>query len=138
MTLKDSVTGRRVKAAEGVAARWSKLQPGHPNATEVEGHKCFKDLSSIPGSVDVVVTGTRPERAQATMEECEQLGIKFVWMNRGPGGGSVSREAAEYGRELGISVIGGGCPLVFEPTSDPGHRMMRWMFTVGGNVPRHV
>lgn len=112
--------------------------PVNPNTAEVEGHQCFKDLSSIPGGVDAVVIGTRPELAQATMEECEKLGIKFVWMHRGPGGGSVSREAAEYGRERGITVIDGGCPLMFEPTSDPGHRMMRWMFTFGGNVPRRV
>ena len=112
--------------------------PVNPNATEVEGTQCFKDLGSIPGGVDAVVIGTRPERAQATMEECERLGIKFVWMHRGPGGGSVSPEAAEYGRERGITVIDGGCPLMFEPTLDTGHRIMRWMLTVGGTVPRRV
>ena len=112
--------------------------PVNPNASEVEGHQCFRDLRSIPGGVDAVVIGTRPEHARTTMEECESLGIKFVWMHRGPGAGSVSREATEYGRERGITVIDGGCPLMFEPTSDRGHRAMRWMFAIGGNVPRRV
>jgi predicted CoA-binding protein len=112
--------------------------PVNPSATEVEGHPCFKDLSSIPGGVEAVVIGTRPERAQGTMEECERLGIKLVWMHRGPGGGSVSQEAAEYGRGRGITVIDGGCPLMFEPTSDAGHRFMRRIFTLSGKVPRRV
>jgi predicted CoA-binding protein len=110
----------------------------NPNAQLVEGDTAYPDLRSIPGGVETVVIGTRPERAQATMEECAELGIKQVWMHRGPGGGSVSREAAEWGRTRGMTVIDGGCPLMFERTSDGGHKVMRWMFSLTGNVPRHV
>ncbi len=110
----------------------------NPNAAEVEGDRCFPDLQSIPGGVEAVVIGTRPELAESTMRECEELGIKLVWMHRAFGGGSVSKAAAEYGRERGMTVIDGGCPLMFEPTSDTGHRMMRWAFTLNGHVPRHV
>lgn len=38
----------------------------NPNATEVEGDRCFPDLKSVPGGVDAVVIGTRPERAMAS------------------------------------------------------------------------
>ncbi|WP_330476739.1 CoA-binding protein [Terrabacter sp. C0L_2] len=92
----------------------------------------------MPGGVEAVVVGTRPERVQATMEECSALGITQVWMHRGPGGGSVSPEAAEWGRSHGITVIAGGCPLMFAPTSDGGHTVMRWLFSLNGNVPRQV
>jgi predicted CoA-binding protein len=110
----------------------------NPNAEEVEGDRCFADLRSIPGGVDGVVIGTRPDRAQDTVRECETLGIKRVWMHRGPGPGSVSPEAAEYGRQHGMTVIDGGCPLMFAPVSDPGHKMMRWAFSLSGKVPRKV
>jgi len=33
-------------------------------------------------------------------------------------------------------VIDGGCPLMFEPTADPGHKVMRFLFTMNGKVPR--
>ena len=33
----------------------------NPNADEVEGDRCYHDLRSIPGGVDGVVIGTRPE-----------------------------------------------------------------------------
>ncbi len=110
----------------------------NPNAEQVEGDRCYADLQSIPGGVEAVVIGTRPEHAMDTVRECEQLGIDQIWMHRGPGGGSVSAEAAEYGRQHRMTVIPGGCPLMFEPVSDGGHKMMKWMFTMNHHVPREV
>jgi uncharacterized protein len=110
----------------------------NPNAEEVEGDRAYHDLRSIPGGVEAVVIGTRPETAEATMRECADLGIEHVWMHRSIGGGSVSRAAAEYGRAHGITVIDGGCPLMFEPVADPAHKAMRFVFTLTGAVPRRV
>lgn len=72
------------------------------------------------------------------MRECAELGISHVWMHRAVGAGSVSPAAADDGRTHGISVIDGGCPLMFPPTSDPGHKVMKVMCTLSGNVPRQV
>ena len=56
----------------------------NPNTGEVEGDRSYPDLASIPGGVDAVVIGTRPEIAEDTMRECAELGIKQVWMHRAP------------------------------------------------------
>jgi hypothetical protein len=108
----------------------------NPNAQEVEGDRCYKDLSSIPGGVDAVVIATRPEIAEDTMRECAELGVKHVWMHWGGGASSVSDAATEYGRQHGITVIDGGCPLMFAPTADIGHRVMR--VVLAGRVPKQV
>jgi uncharacterized protein len=110
----------------------------NPNAERVEGDRAYRDLASIPGGVEAVVIGTRPELADETMRECAELGIEHVWMHRGPGGGSVSATAAAFGREHGLSVIDGGCPCMFGPTADFGHKAMRFGLTLSGNVPRRV
>ncbi len=110
----------------------------NPNADEVDGDRCYHDLGSIPGGVDAVVIGTRPATAEATMRECARLGIEHVWMHRSFGARSVSEAAAGYGREQGITVIDGGCPLMFEPVADPGHKAMRVVFTLTGQVLRQV
>ena len=110
----------------------------NPNAEEVEGDRCYHDLRSIPGGVEAVVIGTKPEIAEETMRECAELDIKHVWMHRGPGAGSVSKAAAVYGREQGITVIDGGCPCMFDPTADLGHKAMRFVFTLTGNVPKEI
>ena len=110
----------------------------NPNADEVEGDRCFHDLREIPGGVDAVVIATRPEAAEATMRECADLGIHHAWMHRAFGAGSVCNEATVYGREHGITVIDGGCPLMFDPTADVGHKVMRFVFTRTGKVPKAV
>ena len=108
----------------------------NPNADEVEGDSCYQDLKSIPGGVQAVVIGTRPEIAEDTMHECADLGITQVWLHRGPGEGSVSDAATAYGRQHGITVIDGGCPCMFGPTADFGHKVMRLLYA--GHVPKRV
>ena len=108
----------------------------NPNTDEVEGDRSYRDLASIPGGVQAVVIGTRPEIAEDTMRQCAELGIKHVWMHRGPGAGSVSAAATNYGRQHGITVIDGGCPLMLGPTADAGHRIMRLVYP--GKVPKQV
>ena len=110
----------------------------NPNAEEVEGDRCYHHLGDIPDGVDAVVIATRPEVAEDTMRECAELGIEHVWMRRSVGKGSVCDDATVYGRDHGIVVIDGGCPLMFEPTADFGHKLMRRWFTLTGKVPRSV
>ncbi len=110
----------------------------NPNADEVEGDPCYHDLKSIPGGVGAVVIATRPSRAPDTMKECSELGIEYVWMHRAFGQGSVSPEATEWGRAHGITVIDGGCPLMFDKTADVGHKIMKIMLAPTKNIPRQV
>jgi len=53
-----------------------------------------------------------------------------------PGAGSVSAAATGYGRQHGITVIDGGCPLMFGPTADLGHKIMRLVYA--GHVPKQA
>ena len=110
-----------------------------PNASRTAPMTVVSTLGRlIPGGVEAVVIGTRPETADETMQECADLGIKYVWMHRSMGGGSVSKSAATYGRERGIAVIDGGCPSMFDPTADGAHKAMRFILTISGAVPRRV
>ncbi len=123
---------------QGLRKRGYEVFPVNPNADEVEGGPCYHSLAEIPGGVDAVVVGTRAELAEATVRECEQLGIGIVWLHRSMGAGSASPAAATYGREHGIQVINGGCPLMFGADADLGHKVMRVVCQMTGTVPRSV
>ncbi|HEX6488284.1 MAG TPA: CoA-binding protein [Candidatus Dormibacteraeota bacterium] len=110
----------------------------NPSALSVEGDVCYPDLRSIRGGVEAVVIATSPAHASATVRECVELGVDHIWMHRSVDGGSVSHEAAELAREHGLSVIEGGCPLMFAPVSDPAHKVMRFVLSFSGRVPRAV
>ena len=110
----------------------------NPNAQTLEGDPAYPDLHSIPGGVEAVVIATRPEQAAGTMREAADMGISRAWMHRSFGAGSVSDEATTFGRERGMTVIDGGCPLMFGPTSDGGHKFMCAVLKLTGKVPRTV
>lgn len=110
----------------------------NPNADEVEGDRCYHDLGDVPGGVNAVVIATSPAHADETVRRCHELGIEYVWMHRGVGAGSVSAAAAEYGRQHGMLVIEGACPLMFLPNADPGHKLMRFVGRWTGKLPRRV
>ena len=97
----------------------------NPNASTVEGDRCYADLRAITGGLDAVVIATAPSRAESIARQCYELGIRRVWIHHGAGPTSVSSAAVGFCRQNGISVIPGGCPLMFEPTSDTVHRCMR-------------
>lgn len=114
------------------------VYPVNPNADLVEGDGAYPNLGTIPGGVEAVVIATHPKVAPTIVQECIDLGIQHVWMHRGPGGGSVNHEAAEMGREAGLQVIEGGCPLMYAPTADVGHQVLRGVLSLVGRIPKKV
>jgi len=110
----------------------------NPSGQEVEGDPSYPTLADVPGGVEAVVIATSPAHAPDTMQQCIDLGIGFVWMHSAFGAGSVSEEAAALGRQHGILVIDGACPLMFEPTADGFHKAMCRALTLAGRLPRTV
>jgi predicted CoA-binding protein len=141
-----AVTGvSRTPGSHGANVVYTRLRelgydvvPVNPNADEVEGDRAYPTLTDVPGGVAAVVVGTRPDRALATVEEAVALGVDKVWMHRSVDRGSVDPEAVRVGREHGLTVIDGGCPLMFGAASDRAHRVMCRFMTLTGRVPRAV
>lgn len=121
-----------------LAERGYDVVPVNPNASEIGGRPAYPNLASIPGGVEAVVIATAASRSFDTMKEAVELGISQVWMHRSIDAGSVSDEATAYGRQHGVRVIDGGCPLMFDPVSDGSHKFMCRLFTWFGKVPRQV
>jgi predicted CoA-binding protein len=141
-----AVTGvSRTSAGHGGNAVYKRLRDRgyevfavNPNAKEVEGDRSYHRLADIPGGVKAVVIATSPANAEATMRDCVDLGVRQTWMHRGFGEGSVSPSAAAFGREHGITVIDGGCPCMFAPTADAGHKLIRFVCARRGTLPQQV
>jgi predicted CoA-binding protein len=129
-------------AANGIYLRLKErgytVFPVNPNADKVEGDPCFHDLKSIPGGVDAVVVGTHPKDSANVVQQCNELGIKHIWMHSNFSQGSYSKDAHEVCRANGIAAITGGCPLMYGPTSDGFHRFMRSILGVFGKLPKEA
>jgi predicted CoA-binding protein len=108
----------------------------NPNAQEVEGDACYPDLKALPEKVDGIVISTPLEAADEIVRQCAEVGISRVWLHRSFGTGSVSPAAVKFCEENNISVIAGGCPMMFCKPVDFGHTCMRWMLRVTGGLPK--
>lgn len=110
--------------------------PVNPHMQTFEGDRCYPDLKSIPGGVDGVVIITRPETTEKIVRDCNDAGVRRVWMHQSLGkGSSVSPQAVEYCRQHDISVIAGACPMMYGPSVDFGHACMRWILGLTGRLP---
>ena len=112
--------------------------PINPNATEVEGDTCYANVNSIPEGVDGVVIATHPKVTDQIAQECAEAGVSRIWMHRSFGQGSVSPEAVTFCRENNITIIAGGCPLMFCEPVDFGHKCMRWILNLTGGLPKQI
>jgi uncharacterized protein len=108
----------------------------NPHMQSFEGDRCYPDLHSIPGGVDGVVIVTRPDVTEQIVHECDEAGVRRVWMHQSMmKGSSVSPAAVEYCDEHGISVIAGACPMMYGADVDVGHTCMRWVLKLTGGLP---
>ena len=108
-----------------------------PNAETVEGDPSFASLRAIPGGVEAVVIGTRPGHAEGTVHECADLGISRSGCTA-PSGRAASPRRRRLGTGHVMTVIEGGCPLMFGGTCDTGHHVMCRLLTLAGKVPHTV
>ena len=55
----------------------------NPNHDEIDGDRCYKDLTSLPEKPDVIDMVVAPKHGKSVIEEAVQLGIKNVWLQPG-------------------------------------------------------
>jgi predicted CoA-binding protein len=83
--------------------------PVNPQGGEIEGLTAYRDLSSVPGTIDGVSIITPPAVTEKVVEQALARGIRQIWMQPG----AESAAAIEQAEAAGANVIGGGpCVLV--------------------------
>ena len=85
-----------------------KVYPVNPRLDTVDGLKCYKSISDIPITVDVVNVVTPPSVTEAIVRECREKAIKRVWLQPGAENEAVIR----FCRDNTIDVIHGLCVMV--------------------------
>lgn len=103
----------------------------HPEAEEIDGHKCYSSLSEIAEQVGGLVLVVPPDQAEQLVRQAVSAGIKNVWMQQG----SASAQAVELCRKSGVNEVHGECILMFaQPTGF--HKFHRWVWGLIGKLPR--
>lgn len=106
----------------------------NPHVDTIEDDPCYPNLQAIPGGVDGVIIITKPEVTEQVVQDAVAAKTPRVWMHNNtfmPS--SVSDKATAVCRENGITVIDGGCPMMF---FDPFHKCMKWVLGATGRLPK--
>ena len=114
-----------------------KVFPVHPKEESIEGEKCYSKLTELPSEVSNLIFAVKPEIVEEIIKECPDAGIKRVWMQKGMGKGSVSKEAIEYCKENNIDYVYGVCPMMFLPPVGP-HKIHYFLAKLFGGLPKEL
>lgn len=79
----------------------------NPMYEEVDGDKCYKDLSALPIIPEVINMVVAPERGKVILQEAAKLNIKYIWFQPG----TTNDEILELAEKLGLISVQ-ACVLV--------------------------
>ena len=84
-----------------------RIIPVNPELAEVLGEKCYPDLETAPGPIDMVNIFRRSEAVPEIVDAAIRIGAKSVWMQEGV----VHEAAAARARAAGLTVVMDRCLL---------------------------
>ncbi|MDD5109436.1 MAG: CoA-binding protein [Candidatus Omnitrophota bacterium] len=91
-----------------LTGRGYEVFPVNPRISEVDGKVCYKTVSDIPYSVDVVNIVTPPSVTENILKECFRKGIKRVWIQPG----AENEAAIKFCKNNNIAVIHSMCVIL--------------------------
>lgn len=109
----DSPARDSLKIAKLLKSRGFRVIPVNPTLEPdallgVLGEKCYPDLKSIPGRVEIVDVFRRPEHVPEVVEEAIAKGARVLWCQLGV----IHLEAARRAQRAGMTVVMDRCPAI--------------------------
>lgn len=121
-----------------MCAKGYDMVPVNPAAAELETRPCFAHVQEIDPPVEGALLMTAARDTERVVRDCAEAGIRRVWMHRGGGQGSVSRDAVDFCHKNGIHLVEGYCPFMFLPGTPFFHRVHGFFLKLTGSYPREA
>lgn len=88
-------------------SRGYRVYPVNPKYESLEGHPCYKDLSSLPEKPEVIDMVVSPKRGKLILEEAARLGIENIWFQPG----TYNDDLLDFTASKGLTAVQ-ACVLV--------------------------
>jgi len=86
---------------KNLKSRGYEVYPVNPRLKQLEGVKCYPNLTDIPVKVDVVDFVVPPEVTEAILRDCKRLKLNRIWLQPG----SESEAAITFCNENNLEVL---------------------------------
>ncbi|MDX9907720.1 MAG: CoA-binding protein [Bacteroidales bacterium] len=108
------------------------ILPVNPNMDDVEGVKCYHDLSELPGDVKHALFMTPKAQTATEVSKAISLGMTHLWLQQG----TETREAADLAAGKNIKLVNGACIMMH--TNPAGvHNFHRFLSKIFGTFPKN-
>ena len=97
------------------------VYPVNPGADTIEGLKCYKNVSDIPGTIDLAVIVIKRDLVIPTLKACGQKGVKAVIIitagfgETGEEGRKLQQEIMQIVRQNRMTMMGPNCLGLINP-----------------------
>jgi uncharacterized protein len=118
--------------AKELRAKGYRLFLVNPNASEIQGEKCYPSLAALPERVGGVLLLTPPSATEQAVRQAVETGVQHLWIQQG----AASEEAIAYCREKNLSAVSGHCILMFAEPVGSVHKVHRWFKKLFGRLPK--
>jgi len=91
------------------------VYPVNPNRDEIQGLKCYPDISAIPGTVDLAILAIASTAVATAVKACGEKGVKVIvlfsagFSEIGEVGDAMQVEVDAIARSYGIRILGPNC-----------------------------
>ena len=109
-----------------------KVLPINPHAEEIEGVKCYANITSLPDQIESLLIVTPKHQTDDLLRQGINKGIKNIWVQQMSNTDETLKIAEEYDKE----IIFGKCVFMFaEPTAGV-HKFHRTLVKIFGALPK--
>ena len=91
------------------------IYPVNPKYPELNGVRCYPDLTSLPPPCDVAIVAVNAAAVSSVIRECGRAGIPYAivfsagFREIGAAGAALEQELKAAAREAGVRVVGPNC-----------------------------
>jgi predicted CoA-binding protein len=108
------------------------IYPVNPNMDDVEGIRCYHNVSDLPEDVKHGLFMTPKSNTAGAVENAVHHGFTHVWIQQG----AETKEAAEIARQNALKLVNGACIMMH---ADPAgvHKFHRFLSKLFGAFPKN-
>jgi len=107
------------------------VYPVNPNATEIDGVKCFPDFASLPEDTEAIIILVRRSLTEDVVKAAIARGIRHIWMQLE----TETPEAIELCKNASINVIYKKCIMMFSQPKGI-HKFHHNVMKFFGKIPK--
>jgi uncharacterized protein len=115
-----------------LSAKGFEIYPVNPNMDDVEGAKCYHNVSDLPSSVKHAVFMTPKPSTAGAVENAIHNGFTHIWIQQG----AETKDAIDNARNNGAKIVHGTCIMMHANPSGV-HKFHGFLSKLFGAFPKN-